>query len=537
MSENSQQDASSTPELSVDDAEQAIKEAGVDSSESDNDPVESLVPLRSSEPITRRTFGQRAVLATNVFAILASLLAAVALSYGHIRASSINRIALDNQLASPLGEPGTRVLNVLLVGSDSAANLDEDDPIRTNRQGERLGDVVIIAHLDERTGDVALLSLPRDLWLPIGGSSRSGRINTTFALGGPARLIQTIEENFAIPIHHYVNVDFAGFKGLVEAVGSVDIYFDTPARDWNVNTARTQTGFEVKRPGCASLDPDQALAYVRSRYYQTKDEDGSWSTDPSSDLGRIKRQQDFLAQLMARSIEMGARNPIVLRDLVDTGLENVTIDQDLTPQTLLDLGRTFGNFEPGQLNTYSLPVAGATVSSGEVLIPIESRLDPVLRLFVGHRFDEPSTIGLSLEVEDEAAESTAVRIHQTLKSSGFELWPESSQKLAAESSESENGVSGSTQLTLYHATSDRNVADTVVAELGNLASGVEVVEDGSLSARTTKLVVSTKSVPNAELAFGDEPAQDSEESSVTTEAPSESEEKSQANKPKAGGSC
>ena len=483
--------------------------------------------------IGRRTTGQRLILTLNIVAFLASLLVAVSLSYGHIRASSINRIALDDQLSKPIGEPGTRVLNILLVGSDSAANLDEDDPVRNNRNGQQLGDVIIIAHLDERSGEVALLSLPRDLWLPIGGSSASGRINNTFASGGPARLIRTIEENFAVPIHHYVNIDFAGFKGVVDAVGSVDVYFDTPARDWNPITSRSQTGFEVQRPGCVSLEPDQALAYVRSRYYQTKDEDGSWITDPSSDLGRIKRQQDFLAQLMSRSIEMGARNPIVLRDLIDAGLENVTIDQDLTPQMLIDLGRTFARFEPGELNMYSLPVTEATVSGGQVLIPIESQLEPVLRLFVGYQFEAPETIGLKLVADDERAAPVALELHSTLKDADFGVTPKSSEDLSSSPSPNSE-ASGPVQVTVYHATSDRKAAEIVVAATGDLSGEVLVVEDPALAARHTRLVVSTTHSPRAELAFGDD---DAEQETGTTVGSSKSEESSQVDTQKVGGSC
>ena len=63
-------------------------------------------------------------------------------------------------------------------------------------------------------------------------------------------LIDTIEENFDIPINHYVQVDFAGFRGLVDAVGSVPVWFDAPARDFNAAEGISQTGFEALDPGC-----------------------------------------------------------------------------------------------------------------------------------------------------------------------------------------------------------------------------------------------------------------------------------------------
>ena len=359
-------------------------------------------PFLGPRPATgaRRTWGQRMVLLLNVSLIAASLTVAGLLDYANDRASSVNRVALDRSLTRlPDVEPGSRVVNILLVGSDSSANLPEDDPIQIGRHGEHLGDVIIVAHLDERSGEVALLSLPRDLWVPLAGRGRDDRINRAFLVGGAATLIDTIEEAFDIPIHHYVNVDFAGFRGLVEAVESVDVYFESPARDWNVNAKpepRSQTGFLVETAGCHALYPEQALAYVRSRYYQTQREDGTWVTDPTSDLGRIRRQQDFLQRLLQEAIELGARNPLVLADLIDTGIQNVAIDQDLTPSLLIDLSGTYGGFEPGELETHTFPVTDGTVGANRVLIPQMGEAEPLLELFRGGPFDAPETVGLDL---------------------------------------------------------------------------------------------------------------------------------------------
>ena len=352
---------------------------------------------------------QRFIIGMNLMLIAIALGTAALLDYGYGRAASINRVALDRSLTAlpEHAERGERVINVLLVGSDSSARLDEDDPIQIGRRGERFGDVIIIAHLDERTGEIALLSLPRDLWVTVSGTGRESRINRAFELGGPATLIDTIETEFDIPIHHYVNVDFAGFQGLVSAIGSVDVYFETPARDWNVNASppRSQTGFIVEEAGCRSLDPETALAYVRSRYYQTQNADGDWVTDPTADLGRIRRQQDFLRRVMQQAIDMGARNPFVLRELIDTGLENVAIDERLTPQLLVDVGTTYRSFNPDQLQTYSFPAVDDRVGSNQVLVPLTDAAAPVIALFNGAGFDDPSTVDLTVQVEPDAADS------------------------------------------------------------------------------------------------------------------------------------
>lgn len=369
-------------------------------------------------PRLKRTWGQRGVIMMNLVLIGLALGAAALLNYGYGRAASINRVALGRSL-TPIPEdlePGERVMNVLLVGSDSSANLDEDDPIQIGRRGERFGDVIIIAHLDERSGDIALLSLPRDLWVDVAGANRPSRINRAFEVGGPATLIETIENEFDIPIHHYVNVDFAGFQGLVSAVGSVDVYFETPARDWNVNARpvpRSQTGFIVEEAGCHSLEPENALAYVRSRYYQTQNESGRWITDPSSDLGRIRRQQDFLRRLLQKAIQMGARNPFVLQDLIDTGLENVAIDQRLTPQVLVDLGITYRSFDPSGLQTYSFPAVDGRVGQNQVLLPLRNEAEPLLELFAGAGFEDPDTVALSVRVASGSGLSDGARKSQT----------------------------------------------------------------------------------------------------------------------------
>ncbi|MFV0259119.1 MAG: LCP family protein, partial [Acidimicrobiales bacterium] len=293
----------------------------------------------------------------NTLMMAAALGAAGMLALAAQKAGSVARVPLDRSLTPTPTERGDRVVNILLVGSDSSDNLDPDDPVQIGRHGERLADVIILAHIDQRTGQAALLSLPRDLWLPIADTGRSDKINRAFVVAGPSGLIDTIEQRFDIPIHHYVNVDFAGFEGLVEAVGTVDVSFDAPARDWNVNAdpPRSQTGFIVDTPGCHALGPREALAYVRSRYYQTQGDDGVWRTDPSSDLGRIERQQDFLQRLLQAAIDDGARNPVVLADLIDTGIENVVIDSELSPAVLLDLAQAYRGFEPDDLQTFTVP--------------------------------------------------------------------------------------------------------------------------------------------------------------------------------------
>lgn len=369
----------------------------------------------------RRSWGQRLLLVLNVGMIGASLSLAWLLNLTYEQVASIERVELSDTLTvAPSTKPGERVLNVLLVGYDSSEGLDADDPINVGRQGERFGDVTMILRIDERQGTAAMLSVPRDLWVPIEGYGDK-KFNYAFGIGGPELLIDTIEEQFDIPIHHYISVDFAGFQGLVEAVGHVDVYFDQPSRDWNAEAGISQTGFEMLSTGCQPLDPPTALAYVRSRYYQVQEPDGTWvDSFPPSDIGRIQRQQDFMYRLMRRAISAGARNPFTLADLVKVSLKQLVIDEYLTPQLLLDLGDTYRSFDPGELRTYSYPSDHERVNSLWVLLPMEDDANAVLEIFRGTPDTDPSTVLLTVEV-DASVRDRGAELFDLITAQGFDI--------------------------------------------------------------------------------------------------------------------
>lgn len=384
----------------------------------------------------RRTWGERTILAVNVVAIVASLAAAWSLSKVEQAVASIDRVALEGSLTPrlPVDDGGGEAFNVLLVGYDSAANLDPDDPVQIGRQGERFGDVIIVARIDEANETVRLLSIPRDLWVPIAGLGEERKINQAFAVGGAGTLIDTIEDNLGIPINNFISVDLSGFEGLVEVVDHVDLFFRRPARDFNPSPPsgepRSMSGFEMLESGCRSLGPDQALAFVRSRNFQIypSDADGDISDDDAwvvdgerSDLSRIRRQQTFLEAFIVRAIDLGARNPFVLADLIDEGVKHVTLDQDITPQMLLDIGQAFQSFEPGDLESYSLPTQfewrnNRTVS---VVVLREEELPPLALLMQGVPADDPRTIGVSIERSAEAEATSLDRLADALDRAGF----------------------------------------------------------------------------------------------------------------------
>ena len=267
--------------------------------------------------------------------------------------------------------------NYLIVGIDNASDLPPGDAVRIGRDPSDLrSDTIMILRTDPATSRAALLSLPRDLYVTLADGMGQGRINLAMQRGGAPLLIRTIGENFGISINHYVQVDFASFRGLVDAIDGVPVPIPYPARD-------EETGLDVSGAGCTTLDPVQALAYVRSRHYEEL-KDGRWVEDLSSDIGRIARQQDFIRRALSRAIDRGARNPGTLDQLIDVGLAGITVDSELTADDIYDLGTRFRSFDPDSLTTYSLEGTPDTIGGAAILHLVEGpQTDAVLSLFRG----------------------------------------------------------------------------------------------------------------------------------------------------------
>jgi LCP family protein required for cell wall assembly len=167
--------------------------------------------------------------------------------------STIQAETLDLTEEPALSEPRT----FLLVGSDSRENVAELSGDFGNFAGER-ADVVILLQVHPGEGRLQMLSLPRDLKVSWEGSTE--KLNATFAEGGAAGIIGTVQRETGIPIHHYIQVDFAGFAGIVDVAGGIRMTFPFPARD-------LKSGLEVAA-GTRRLDGETALAMARSRSYQ-----------------------------------------------------------------------------------------------------------------------------------------------------------------------------------------------------------------------------------------------------------------------------
>ncbi|MGE3621473.1 MAG: LCP family protein [Acidimicrobiia bacterium] len=323
----------------------------------------------------RRTWPQRLVIGLNLVIIAGLLAVAGGLGYAWSKYTRLTRVVVSSALtARPSSSDEPR--NLLIVGVDSAESLGEDDALRVDREAAGVAglrsDTIMVLRVDPGAETAQLLSLPRDLWVPLAGGGHQ-RINAALQMGGPRELIDTIESYLAVPIHHYVQVDFAGFLGLVEAIGGVPVYFPYAARDESL-------GLYIEEPGCITLDPEQALAYARTRHYQYY-EDGRWRTDGTGDLGRISRQQDFIRRALGQAIRKGLRNPVTLDRLLDVALSSVQVDDLLTVDNLLDLGRRFRSLDPTEIEMTSVPVVPDTVGGASILRLVDDEAQAILDRF------------------------------------------------------------------------------------------------------------------------------------------------------------
>ena len=334
----------------------------------------------TSQGRARRSALQRVVIVGNLAVMTVYLVAAAGLAYGYSKLGQIPRVEIADFLtdSSELAD-GVVAENYLLVGVDSADGLDEDDPVRSSRSG-------------------------------VGGL----RSNNAIQVGGPELLIETIQDYFGIPINHYVQVDFEGFTTIVEALDGVPVFFPHPVRD-------LKSGLDVPEAGCVTLDAENALGFVRSRAYQEL-VDGRWRTDGTGDLGRVRRQQEFIVQALDRAFTRGVRNPVTLNALIDGALDAVTIDDTLDGDDIVRLADEFRSFHPSELDLYGLPVTGGSAGGASILRLQTQAAEPVLDIF---RNNDPSRLAESsvrVRVLNGTGEpGQASTLAAELRSAGFSI--------------------------------------------------------------------------------------------------------------------
>ena len=227
------------------------------------------------------------------------------------------------------------------------------------RAGER-SDTIMVIRLDPSTKRSAVLSFPRDLWVKIPGHGTQ-RINGAYRPNDPQLLIDTIQGEFGVPIDHFIQIDFCAFQRLVKAVGGVSVPLPYPVRD-------VATGLNVLDAGCHTFEGDEALQYVRSRHFQYQDAQGKWHEDPSSDLGRIARQQDFLRRTLTAALKNGLLKPKTISALYNSYQKDVVIDTGMTIDKMIEFVGVVKDVAASNIRTYQIEATGKNESGADVLI-------------------------------------------------------------------------------------------------------------------------------------------------------------------------
>ena len=349
-------------------------------------PVRRVPPVGPGGPrpvrgrVTRRQRPRRSLpyrVARAVLVVLCTLVLGAAGGYVWADGSLHREVDLGALADRPPGGAGT---TYLVVGSDSRKGLDEATRRRLSigSAGGGRTDSIILVHRGRH--GTTMVSLPRDSWVTVPPYVRpetgrhypatKNKINAAYALGGPDLLVRTVEHNTGVRVDHYVEVGFAGFVDLVDAVGGVRMCVNRDIRD-------KASGLDLTR-GCHTLDGGQALAFVRQRHQEAK-----------GDLGRTRNQQRFLGALAHR-----AATPDVLLDprrsyrALRTGLDTLTVDTDMGLRDLADLFRAMREAAGERGRSLHVPVAdlGFRTAKGSAVRWDRQRAE---KLFAALRHDRP----------------------------------------------------------------------------------------------------------------------------------------------------
>jgi LCP family protein required for cell wall assembly len=259
-------------------------------------------------------------------------------------------VDLSKVIDRPASGSGT---NYLIVGSDSRAGLSSEQKkkLHTGSAEGKRTDSMMILHVGD-SGDT-LISLPRDsnVTIPSYKGSTSGKLypatgrqtklNAAYAEDGPTLLVRTVEANMGLHIDHYVEIGFAGFANIVDAVGGVTIDIDKGFKD-------KYSGADFKA-GKQTLNGEQALAFVRTRH-----------AFAASDLQRTKNQQKFLSALAHQvATPSTVLNPFKLYPTMGAGLDSLTVDKGMSLWDLASMFWAMKGVSGGDGTSMNMPISGS----------------------------------------------------------------------------------------------------------------------------------------------------------------------------------
>ncbi|MEY3920050.1 MAG: hypothetical protein RLZ15_844 [Actinomycetota bacterium] len=280
---------------------------------------------------------------------------------------AISRVTVfDNLINRP--EKASSAVTYLVVGSDTREGLTAAE-LRLLRVGSTKtaagarSDTMMLVHISKSRDRAVVISIPRDSLVTIPAhtsldgktqiSETQSKVNAAFAWGGAPLLIQTIEKATNLRIDHYVEVNFAGFKNVVDALGGIQVCSKVPINDPKSHL--------VMSAGVHTLNGIEALKYVRTRDF-----------DGLGDIGRMQRQQQFVSAVFRKATSTGVLlNPFKVKDLISAIFKTVKTDETLDQGDIVNLAKQIKNLAPGKMRTMTIPLGtanGYAAGVGSVVI-------------------------------------------------------------------------------------------------------------------------------------------------------------------------
>jgi LCP family protein required for cell wall assembly len=272
--------------------------------------------------------------------------------------------------AGPPVWDGEGRINLLVMGIDQ----------RGDQGGHWRTDTMIIMTIDPKAQTVGMISVPRDLWVPIWGYNTENRINTAhyfgsyygYPGGGPALARDTVAYNLGIPIHHYVRINFTAFETLIDEIGGIDIYVENAINDRSYPDENYGYDPFYLPAGQQHLDGETALKYARSRH-------------GTGDFDRADRQQQVILAARDQVVNLNqlprliANGPQILNTLGESVQTDLTFDQAAQLARILnDIPRN--NYRGAVIDrNYTQPYT--TDTGAQVLIPLRDRIAKLYESF------------------------------------------------------------------------------------------------------------------------------------------------------------
>jgi LCP family protein required for cell wall assembly len=333
------------------------------------------------------------------------LVVGAAAGYGWYLNHKIHRITVKDLAAAPAKGVDVGTQNILMVGSTSRCALKVQSTAYGLCSEGVTGvnsDVVMILHLDPTTHSVSILSIPRDLFVPNARAEGANKIDAAL-YEGPDQLIDAIQEDFGIPIQHYVELNFDTFMGVVNALGGIKMYFPEEVYD-------SYSGLDIQTTGCIALNGTQALQVVRARHLQykgpgvTSTDPADWPQEAQSDIARIRRDHEFLRVLATSIQKRGLDNPITDQQILSSVVGQLEVDSGFSATDMLNLVLTFHSVNVNSAPQLTLPVAESNFGSyeyeggdyGDVEFPAEPQDHEAIDQFLGLHAGDDTYSGGSL---------------------------------------------------------------------------------------------------------------------------------------------